>query len=290
MSKTMTDKLYRYLFDQADVRGELVQLNDSYQQMLNGHAYPAPVQRLLGEMLAATSLLTAILKFEGEIAVQIQGNGPLRLAVINGTHTQALRGVARFEGEIPDGNLQQMVGQGHLVITITPKEGERYQGVVALTEPTLAACLEQYFAQSEQLRTRLWLHANGEHAAGMLLQEMPASNVNAEVEFEHLESLTDTIKSEELFGLEAEEVLRRLYHQESVQVFEPAEVIFRCSCSRERSLAALSSIERSELDSILEEQGEIVMHCDYCGAHYRFDGIDIAAGVQGGSESSSAQH
>ncbi|MBW3141154.1 Hsp33 family molecular chaperone HslO [Ferrimonas balearica] len=290
MSKTMTDKLYRYLFDQADVRGELVQLNDTYQQMLSGHDYPAPVQRLLGEMVAATSLLTAILKFEGEIAVQIQGEGPLRLLVVNGTHTQALRGVARFDGEVVEGDLQQMVGKGHLVITITPKEGERYQGVVGLTEPTLAGCLEQYFAQSEQLRTRLWLHANGEKAAGMLLQEMPASNVDADVEFEHLESLTDTIKAEELFGLDPEEVLHRLYHQESVQVFEPSDVEFRCTCSRERSLAALATIDRAELDSIVEEQGEIAMHCDYCGAHYRFDAVDIGALGQGGGDVSSTQH
>ncbi len=286
----MTDKLYRYLFDQADVRGELVQLKESYQQMLSGHDYPAPVQRLLGEMVAATSLLTAILKFEGEIAVQIQGDGPLRLLVINGTHNQTLRGVARFEGEVPEGDLQQMVGKGHLVITITPKEGERYQGVVGLTEATLAACLEQYFAQSEQLRTRLWLHANGEHAAGMLLQEMPASNVNAEVEFEHLESLTDTIKAEELFGLDALEVLHRLYHQESVQVFEPSDVVFRCGCSRERSLAALSTIDHAELNAIIEEQGEIAMHCDYCGAQYRFDAVDIGALTQGGGDASQTQH
>ncbi|WP_409995577.1 Hsp33 family molecular chaperone HslO [Ferrimonas balearica] len=286
----MTDKLYRYLFDQADVRGELVQLNESYQQMIAGHDYPAPVRQLLGQMLAATSLLTAILKFEGEIAVQIQGDGPLRLMVINGTHQQALRGVARCQDEVPSGTLQEMVGKGHLVITITPKEGERYQGVVGLTEPTLAGCLEQYFAQSEQLRTRLWLHANDQHAAGMLLQEMPASNVDSDVEFEHLEQLTDTVKAEELFDLPAEEVLRRLYHQESVQVFEPGPVVFRCSCSRERSLSAIVTLDPTELQAILAEQDAIEMQCDYCGAQYRFDAIDIAAAQEGQTGGSSAQH
>lgn len=284
------DTLYRYLFDQADVRGELVQLPQSYRRMLENHDYPAPVRHLLGQTLAATSLLTAILKFEGEIAVQLQGDGPVRLLVINGTHKQELRGVARFEGEVPEGDLQQLFGKGHLVITITPKKGERYQGIVALDKPTLAECLEQYFAQSEQLRTRLWLRADDSHAGGMLLQELPATDVKTEVEFEHLEQLTDTIKDDELLRLAPEEVLHRLYHQESVQVFEPSEVVFRCTCSRERSLSALATINQAELDEILAEQGFIEMHCEYCNARYKFDGIDIAAARQPAGESSQAKH
>ncbi|SHI20690.1 Hsp33 family molecular chaperone HslO [Ferrimonas marina] len=287
---TQSDLLHRYLFDQADVRGQLVQLQQSYQQMLADHDYPAPVRRLLGEMLAATAMLTATLKFEGDIAAQIQGDGPLRLLAINGSHDNALRGVARFDGEVPEGELQQQIGKGHLVITITPSEGERYQGIVALDKPTLSACLEQYFAQSEQLQTRLWLHADGQQAAGMLLQQLPASNVDASVSFEHLEALTDTIKCEELFDLDAQDVLYRLYHEESVQLFEPSAVVFRCSCSRERSLNALASIAQEELDSILEEQGHIEMHCDYCNSRYRFDALDIAAAKKGSTDSSAATH
>ncbi|WP_417348160.1 Hsp33 family molecular chaperone HslO [Ferrimonas sp.] len=283
------DKLYRYLFDQADVRGEIVQLEQSYQQMLAGKEYPDAVARLLGETLAATSLLTAILKFEGEIAVQLQGTGPVNLVAINGNHNQQLRGIARWEGT-PEGDLKQLVGQGHLVITITPDKGERYQGIVALDQDTLAGCLEQYFAQSEQLKTRLWLHADNQHAAGMLLQILPESAKEQEVEFEHLESLTGTIKAEELFSLDAEEVLHRLYHQEKVRLFDPAEVSFKCGCSRERSLSALSTLPKEELESVLEEQGQIAINCDYCGAGYRFDRIDMEALWAGSSASSSQSH
>ncbi|MFI3245254.1 MAG: Hsp33 family molecular chaperone HslO [Ferrimonas sp.] len=272
-----TDQLQRYLFDKADVRGELVQLEDSYQQILATHQYPAPVQRLLGELQAATAMLTATLKFEGEIAVQMQGDGPVSLAVINGDHRHVMRGVARFEGEIIDGDLQQLIGKGHLVITITPTDGERYQGIVALDQPTLAANIEQYFAQSEQLNTRIWLHANGQFACGMLLQQMPASNIIATVDFSHLEALTDTIKAEELYQLPFTEVLYRLYHEESIQMFEGAQVRFACRCSRERSLAALQSISQAEREEMVAEMGQITMHCDYCNSTYQFDAIDIAA-------------
>ncbi|TKB47637.1 Hsp33 family molecular chaperone HslO [Ferrimonas sediminicola] len=281
------DKLYRYLFEQADVRGEIVQLEQSYQQVLAAKAYPDAVARLLGEMLAATSLLTAILKFEGEIAVQLQGSGPVKLVAVNGNHNQQLRAIARWEGD-PEGDLKQMVGQGQLVITITPDEGERYQGIVGLEQATLAGCLEQYFAQSEQLKTRLWLHTDALHAVGMLLQALPDSGKDQEVEFEHLESLTDTIKAEELFSLDAKQVLHRLYHQEELRLFDPTEVSFKCGCSRERSLAALSTLPREDLESVLEEQGQIALHCDYCGADYRFDRIDIEA-LWAGSAGSSAQ-
>ncbi|TKB56230.1 Hsp33 family molecular chaperone HslO [Ferrimonas aestuarii] len=284
------DKLQRYLFEKADVRGEIVQLDESYQQMLAGKPYPASVAKLLGEMLAATSLLTAILKFEGEIAVQLQGDGPVNLVAVNGSHKQQLRGVARWKQDVQTDDLQQLIGKGQLVITITPTQGERYQGIVGLTESTLAGCLEQYFLQSEQLKTRLWLHADGAHAAGMLLQALPESDKSQEVEFEHLESLTDTIKAEELFELEAEQVLHRLYHQEEVRVFEATEVSFKCGCSRERSLNALSSVSKAELTEVLEERGHIDMHCDYCGSNYRFDLIDMEAFWAGGQTSSEQQH
>ncbi|WP_298440634.1 Hsp33 family molecular chaperone HslO [uncultured Ferrimonas sp.] len=271
-----TDLLQRYLFDKADVRGELVQLEASYQQILANHDYPAVVQRLLGELQAATAMLTATLKFEGEIAVQMQGDGPLSLAVINGNHNHVMRGIARFTGEVPEGDLQAQLGKGHLVITITPTDGERYQGIVALDKPTLAANIEQYFAQSEQLNTRLWLHADGNKAGGMLLQQMPASNVIATVPFEHLEALTDTIKADELYSLAANELLYRLYHEESIQLFAASDISFACGCSRQRSLAALASIDKAELEQILAEQGQIKMHCDYCHSNYHFDAVDVA--------------
>ncbi|MBL0607413.1 Hsp33 family molecular chaperone HslO [Aeromonas caviae] len=274
------DLLYRYLFEEYEVRGELVQLDRTYRHIIDAQNYPVHVQHLLGELLVATSLLTATLKFEGSITVQLQGDGPVRLAVINGDNNQQLRGVARYEGELPtDGKLQSLIGNGHLVITITPDQGERYQGIIALEADTLAACLEHYFAQSEQLATRLWIrtgHHEGEpRAAGILLQELPAQSEDHSEDFDHLVQLTTTIKDEELFGLDAEEILYRLYHQDKVRVFDPQAIEFRCTCSRARCEGALLQIDKEEAVSMVQELGKIDMHCDYCGAHYEFDGIDI---------------
>lgn len=274
------DLLYRYLFEEYEVRGELVQLDSTYRHIVDVQNYPVQVQKLLGELLVATSLLTATLKFEGSITVQLQGDGPVRLAVINGDHNQQLRGVARYEGELPtDDKLQSLVGNGQLVITITPEEGERYQGIIALEADTLATCLEQYFAQSEQLATRLWIrtghHQGQPRAAGILLQELPARSEDHGADFDHLIQLTSTIKDEELFGLEAEEILYRLYHQDKVRVFDPQAIEFRCTCSRARCEGALLQIEKEEAVAMVQELGKIDMHCDYCGAHYQFDGIDI---------------
>ena len=276
------DQLYRYLFEHHQVRGELVQLDQTFRHMVAAQEYPAPVRQLLGELLVATSLLTATLKFEGSITVQLQGNGPVSLAVINGDHLQQLRGVARWQGELPtEPDLKALVGDGHLVITITPEEGARYQGIVSLESDSLASSLESYFAQSEQLATRIWIRTGGTTAeplaAGMLLQELPASNEQHAEEFDHLSKLTDTIKDEELFTLPAEEILYRLYHEEEVRLFAPQQIQFRCTCSRERSEQALLQIGKVEVDAMIHEQGQIDMHCDYCGTHYRFDAIDAQA-------------
>ncbi|WP_038909196.1 Hsp33 family molecular chaperone HslO [Dickeya oryzae] len=273
------DQLHRYLFENHAVRGELVTVSDTFQHMLANHDYPVPVKNLLGEMLVATSLLTATLKFSGDITVQLQGDGPLKLAVINGNHQQQMRGVARLQGDIAaDSSLRDMVGNGYLVITITPTEGERYQGVVGLDGDDVAACLENYFQQSEQLPTRLFIRT-GEHdgrqcAAGMLLQVLPAQHGNRE-DFDHLTQLTATVKAEELFGLPANDVLYRLYHQENVTLYEPQPVVFKCHCSRERCADALMTLPADEVSDILTQDGKIDMHCDYCGNHYLFNAQDI---------------
>lgn len=275
------DQLHRYLFEEYEVRGELVQLDHTYRHIVEVQNYPEPVQTLLGELLVATSLLTATLKFEGSITVQLQGDGPLRLAVINGDHLQQLRGVARYDAEqLPSqGSLKNLIGNGQLVITITPEQGERYQGIIALEADTLAGCLEHYFAQSEQLATKLWIRTgyynNAPRAAGIMLQELPAQSEDHSDDFDHLTQLTSTIKDEELFGLEAEEILYRLYHQDKVRLFDPQEVAFRCTCSRERCEGALLQIAPQEVIEMLDELGQIDMHCDYCGNHYLFNESDI---------------
>ena len=274
------DQLHRYLFENYAVRGELVTVSESLRQILENHSYPQPVKNILAELLVATSLLTATLKFAGDITVQLQGDGPMSLAVINGNNKQQLRGVARVLDEIADdADLKALVGNGYLVITITPEEGERYQGVVGLEGDTLAACLEDYFMRSEQLPTRLYIRTgevDGQPAAGgMLLQVLPAQDTDSN-DFEHLATLTDTIKTEELLTLPANDVLWRLYHEEEVTLYDPQDVEFKCTCSRERCAGALKTLPDEEIESILAEEGEIDMHCDYCGSHYLFNAMDIA--------------
>jgi molecular chaperone Hsp33 len=275
------DQLHRYLFENYAVRGELVTVSETWQHIMENHDYPQPVKKILGELLVATSLLTATLKFDGDITVQLQGDGPMTLAVINGNNKQQMRGVARVQGDVPaDADLKTLIGNGYLVITITPSEGERYQGVVGLEGDTLADCLEDYFLRSEQLPTRLFIRTGdveGQAAAGgMLLQVLPAQNAQAD-DFTHLATLTETITAEELLTLPANDVLWRLYHEEEVTLYDPQAVEFKCTCSRERCADALKTLPDEEVDSIIAEEGEIDMNCDYCGSHYIFDAMDIAA-------------
>lgn len=281
MTMAQHDQLHRYLFENHAVRGELVTISETWQRMLDNHDYPQPVKQILGELLVATSLLTATLKFNGDITVQLQGDGPMNLAVINGNNKQQMRGVARMQGDIPDNaDLKTLVGNGYLVITISPEEGERYQGVVGLEGDTLAECLEDYFMRSEQLPTRLFIrtgNVNGKPAAGgMLLQVLPAQNTQSD-EFEHLATLTETVTADELLTLAANDMLWRLYHEEEVTLYDPQHVEFKCTCSRQRCADSLRTLPAEEIDSILDEEGEIDMHCDYCGSHYLFTSLDITA-------------
>nr|WP_024966520.1 Hsp33 family molecular chaperone HslO [Pantoea sp. IMH] len=275
------DQMHRYLFENYAVRGELVSVSATWRDILDGHDYPAPVQKVLGELLVATSLLTATLKFDGDITVQLQGDGPLNLAVINGNNRQEMRGVARMQGDIAaESSLKEMVGNGYLVITISPTEGERYQGVVGLEGETLSECLEDYFMRSEQLPTRLFIRTGDvsgqQGAGGILLQVLPAQDAKPD-DFEHLATLTETIKTEELLELPANEVLWRLYNQEEVTLFDPQDVCFKCTCSHERCGEVLRTLPEEEVNQILAEDGKIDMHCDYCGSHYIYDAVDIAA-------------
>ncbi len=270
------DKLYRYLFKDRGVRGEWVRLNKTFDETLNTHQYPRPVQDLLGEMMVATALLTATLKFKGNITLQLQGDGPLSLAVVNGNDQQQLRAVARLQGDIKDDmSLAEMIGKGVLVITIAPQEGERYQGIVELSRPTLTGCLEEYFKRSEQLETQLVIMTGEENgkpvAAGLLLQVMP-DGTGTENDFEHLATLAATATKEELFTLTAEELLYRLFHEETVEIYPAEDVTFFCGCSEERSGNALLMLGDDEIDSILAERnGAIDMQCECCGKHYSFD-------------------
>lgn len=286
----MNDQLNRYLFDNVHVRGELVQVSNTYQEIINNHDYPTAVNQLLGQLLAATSMLTALLKFEGDIAVQMQGDGPIPAMVVNGNDQQELRGVANITGEITETKLTELFKKGYMVITITPKQGERYQGIVAIDKDTIAECLEGYFAQSEQLKTHFWLRADEKNAAGLMLQALPEESDADDDGYDNLRQLSATIKDEELFELEPQVILTRLYHQEDVRLFDPQSLSFKCTCSLERSGSAIISIGREEAESIISEQGNIQMHCDYCNTKYEFGSDEIAQLFHDPSENNDQVH
>jgi len=277
---TKTDVLNRYLFDGMHVRGELVQLNKTYQDIVALHDYSQGVSELLGELVAATCLLTATLKFEGEIAVQLQGDGPIGYLAVNGNHNQEMRAIARIAEDATGSGLKELVGKGTMVITIRPDKGEPYQGVVALEKDTLAGCLAHYFEVSEQIPTTIWLFVDEENkqVAGSLIQLLPDGDDKDKQlsDYEHLCQITNTIKSEEIFTLNAEDLLYRLYHQEEVRLFDPQAVTYKCSCSEEKCLNAIAQVEASELNSIIAEQGKVSMTCDYCRTTYDFDEKKLA--------------
>jgi len=275
--------LNRYLFSDAHARGELVQLDSSFKSIIKNHNYPAGVEKLLGELLSATCLLTATLKFEGDITVQLQGDGPVGYMSVSGNNNQQMRGIAKIAEETSADTLQGLIGKGTMIITIRPEVGEAYQGVVALDKDNLADCLAHYFEVSEQIPTKIWLFSNTEQqlTAGALIQLLPDGDGSTEnkekqlSDFEHLCQLTNTIKSEEVFSLEAEALLYRLYHQEKVNIFDPQPVTYLCGCSADKCLSAISQIEPSEIKAILAEQGKISMTCDYCITTYDFDELSL---------------
>lgn len=275
----MTDQLQRFLFDDFEIRGEIAQAHDAFAQCIKNHDYPEAIANIIGELLIATSLLTATLKFEGKIAVQIQGDGPLNMAVINANQNLEVRGTARYEGDTTGLSFAQLIGKGYLMITITPEKGERYQGVVALEKETLGACLEDYFVQSEQLATKISLFADSQsippQAAGLLIQTLPAKSDSHEQDFAHVCALAGTIKAQEIYTLSNDDLLFRLYHQEQVRLFEAQPISFKCGCSQERCLSSLALIEPAEIKEILEEKGSIEMRCEYCATTYIFKEDDL---------------
>ncbi|WP_047395165.1 Hsp33 family molecular chaperone HslO [Chitinibacter sp. ZOR0017] len=278
----MKDVLERFLFDNAPVRGELVQLEATYQEVLNRHDYPAILRERLGELMAAGALLSAMLKFDGTLIMQMHGPGALQLLVVEVTSEKTLRATARWDAEKiaaapSDWSIAELLGGGRFFITLDPRVGEPYQGVVGMQAgQTVAQIIEHYMTHSEQLDTRLWLACQDGMAAGMMLQKMPAQD-DAEQSWEHLVTLADTVKHEELLQLPPRETLYRLFHEDSVRVFEPATPRFACTCSRERVGGMIKLMERPEVDELLAERGQVHVVCDFCGKEYGFDAVDVGA-------------
>lgn len=271
------DTLRRFIFDKLPVQGRHVHLDATWRAALERQDYPAPVRALLGEAMAAAALLSATLKFDGSITLQIQGAGPVHLLVVQCTSGLNLRGLAHWNGEIPQLGFRELVGDGRLAMTIEQNnKAERYQSIVPLEGATLAASLEGYFERSEQLATRLWLTAGDGCAAGMLLQMLPDKQGDVDA-WQHVTILSDTLKQQELSDLAAQEILHRLYNEDDVRLFDGAPVAFRCRCSRERIEGTLRDLGQDEMKSILEEQGKVDVSCEFCGKRYSFDAVDVDA-------------
>lgn len=279
-SPTASDLIQRFLFDNTAVRGELVQLETSYQEALQKHNYPETIQQLLGEFMAAAALLTATIKIEGLLSLEARGQGQVSLLMAECNtgvpgNTQ-LRALANFNSTPEHKELNKLLENGQLIITLDPKDGTRYQGIVELKHANLSACLEDYFEQSEQLPTRLWLAADSQRAGGLLMQQLPDDQHNQDPDaWVRLNHLASTLTNEELLYLEQHAFLYRLFHEENLRVFEPHKLTFGCSCSRERTAKALTTLGADELKAALSEQGKITTQCHFCNSSYTYGPEDV---------------
>jgi len=275
------DALQRFTFGGTHVRGELVGLNQTLTDIFERQSYSEPVNNLLGELMAAAALLSATVKIDGLLTLQVQTNGPVRALLAEISHDGQMRGIARMDETQDEAQGDLLGSQGQLVITMDPTKGRRYQGIVPLDGNSIAACLEGYFKQSEQLGTRLWLSCEHGVAAGLLLQELPElGEIQESMEvdddaWDRLTHLASTIRTDELLHLPNEEILHRLFHEESVTVYPQAPMSFRCSCSKDRLSVALTQMGYTTCQEIIDEQGKIRADCQFCGQHYSFSQLDV---------------
>ncbi|MFG1498333.1 Hsp33 family molecular chaperone HslO [Saccharospirillum sp. HFRX-1] len=275
------DQTQRFLFDQSQIRGEITGLGQSYLDVLDKHNYPEPVQRLLGEFMAAVALLSDTLKFEGRLSLQVRGAGQVRMLMAECRNHEAVRAIAQYTDDFS--TQAPLLGQGQMAITIEPDQGKRYQGIVPIDDDdqSLARAVEDYFRQSEQIRTRLWLAADGQRAGGVLIQAMPESASEGSLEnpdtdaWDRVTHLADTLTDEELLQLDNQTLLHRLFHEEQLRLFDAHELRFECTCSRERCANAILTLGEEEALKVVAEEGVLHSDCQFCHQQYRFDQNDI---------------
>lgn len=289
------DSLQRFVFENSAIRGEIVHLDATWRAVLDRRDYPPALQSVLGEAMAAATLLAATIKFDGRLSLQAQGNGPVTLLFVECTSERAMRALAQWGGEIESGPLSQMLGDGKLAITIELDGGkERYQGIVPLQGECMSETLEHYFSQSgvalaypdapdtrasgtSQLDTRLWLAANVHQAAGMLLQKLPTDGDEADSDvWARAVHLGSSITPGELLELPVRDIIQRLYHEQDIRLFSRKPVSFSCSCSRDRVGIVLRMLGEDEVRTIVAEKGKVSVACEFCGDHYEFDRVDSA--------------
>src|SRR5271155_1744509 len=309
------DSLHRFMFEQYPIRGHLVHLDAAWRALIEHREYPEDIRGLLGEAVAASLLLAATIKFDGVLSLQLQGDGPVHLVLAQCTSGLGVRGLARykdsgFAGEgagastaVGAARMADLIGAGNLTVTLETDDGsQRYQGIVPIAGRRLAESLQVYFENSEQLPTRLWLHAGAHGVSGMLLQKLPGMNAPAAAAaaaaadvaavddaWRRVQLIAETLMPEEMHTLADAEILHRLFNEDDVRLYEPAPVHFRCRCSRERVGGMLQSLGEAETRSVLVERGEVEVRCDFCNRAYVFDTVDVAQlfnrGVTGASGS-----
>ena len=292
-----TDTLQKFIFDNAAVRGEFVEISDTWREIQSRQAYPRAVKTVLGEMVAAAALLSANLKFNGAIVMQIHGDGPVRLLVVECDSDLRLRATAKLAEDAvvaDDASLTDLLnatGKGRFVITLDPADKmpgqQAYQGIVPLDGDDMATVIENYMLRSEQLDTRLWLGANDSVSRGLLLQKLPRhsgkddqikqASVEDDLEtWNRAVTLASTLKQEELLSTGIQTLMNRLFWEETIRVFDPAHPKFHCSCTRDKVGNMLKMLGQVEVDDALAELGHLGIDCDFCGKHYEFDKVDCA--------------
>ncbi len=280
------DFINRFLFDETDIRGEIATFESEFQKSFAHQKFPKALIPLFGEFIAGTSLLSEVLKFEGILTLQARGDGDIALLMAETNHLGHFRGIVRLQPDkdidvdsLQEKNLQELIGNGVLTITIDPEKGKRYQGIVPVDSPSLSECLQGYFAQSEQLPTFVKLFATHTHCGGLFLQCLPAQKITDQEKREDVwntvAQLGNTVSADELFTLANEEVLLRLFHEMQCRVFDPKALAFRCTCDRERSANALQSLGYDDAVQLLSERENIAIDCQFCGKEYTFGVQDI---------------
>jgi molecular chaperone Hsp33 len=274
----MSNYVQRFLLENLDIRGAIVHLDSVWQEILAGRNYPDPVTHLLGEMSAVTLLLSENLKQTGRLTIQLTGNGPVSMLVLDCTENLQLRGMAKCARQIETDSVPELLGHGQLILTLDMLSmRETYQSIVPLNGGTIAEIFEHYFNKSEQLQTRMFLIATGSAIFGLLLQKLPDADLLDPDGWTRAEALAATIHEHPLFELPVEEILVRLFYQETIRIFDARHVQYGCQANPAKIYAMLRSLGREEVDAILQEFGEVVIHDDICNREYRLDALAVDA-------------
>jgi len=280
--QTYQDTLHPFIFDNTPVRGNVAHLNATYIDALQHQALPPLLKRALGELMTASALLISTLKMEGALILQLQGRGILKLLVVECSSDLEMRATAKWDQSLldketahHDTTFKQLITHGQFVITLDPKIGEPYQGIVPIEGDSIAEMLEHYMLRSQQIDTSIWLHCDGTQAAGMLLQKLPNQHAEDIDVWNRVNQLANTVTDTELM-LAPIDLLTRLFHEEEVRLFSARTTKAFCSCTRDSVANMLTMLGHAEVDTIIEEQGSIQIHCDFCNKHYVFDEQETA--------------